>query len=72
MLRNSKENAEMIYKDYGISCVLLNPININTVEIIGMDGKELRINFSLSEQVESNEEFLYNGSKIPFSYTSRY
>ena len=56
LLRNSKENAEMIYKDYGISCVLLNPININTVEIIGMDGKELRINFSLSEQVESNEE----------------
>lgn len=56
LLKNSNENAEMIYKDYGISCVLLNPININTFEIMGMDGNELRIKFSLSDKVESDEE----------------
>lgn len=56
LLRHSEQEAEMIHRDYGISCVLLNPININTFEIIGINGKELRIKFSLSEQVESDEK----------------
>lgn len=56
LIKNSKETADMIYNDYQISCVLLNPINMSTFEIVGMNGDELKINFSLSKKVESNVE----------------
>lgn len=55
LLKNSKENAEMIYKDYGISCILLNPVNRNTLEIIGMDGESIFISFSLNKGEDSDE-----------------
>lgn len=51
-----KEDLDIIRREYNIGYFMINPVNRNELDIVAMDGENIRINFSLIQTSRNSSE----------------